>query len=73
MLQMEIGLELTLFDKTLPAFLSKSCSYAYYYFLSIIFLRKQSRFVSKQGQPQPQIHWKARDAELTTVKWSLTE
>ena len=38
-------------------------------FLSIISLRKGRRFVSKQGQPQPHIHSKAR----ITVKWSILD
>ena len=35
--------------------------------LSIISIRKGRRFVSKQGQPKPHIHSKAR----ITVKWSI--
>ena len=49
------------FDTNIPAFLCKlCCSYANYNFSSIISIRKQSRFTSKQGQDQPHIPSKAR-------------
>ena len=36
------------------------CSYANLYFSTIISMRKQKRFVSKQGQPRPRTQLKAR-------------
>ena len=49
------------FDTSLLALLCKSCcSYANLYFSSITFTTKGRRFVSKQGQPQPHVHSKAR-------------
>ena len=43
-------------------------------FLSIILIRKEKRFVSKQSHPQPHIHSKVlkdQDTKPTTVKWSI--
>ena len=40
------------------------------YFLSIISMRKGKRLLSKQGQPQPHVHSKARILS-TIVKWSI--
>ena len=43
------------------------------YFSSIIFIRKGRRFVSKQGQPQPRVHFTQRLGYYysTTVQWSI--
>ena len=63
-------------DTTLPAFSCKSCcSYTYKSLSSIIkfiSIRKQRRFVSKQGQPQPYFTQRL-GVKPTTRKWSFTE
>ena len=37
----------------------------------MIFIRKGKKFVSKQGQSQPHVHWEGRVTLLITIIWSI--
>ena len=41
------------------------------FFKQRIYIRKERGLVSKQCQPQPQVHSKVMDTKPTTVKWPI--
>ena len=56
----EAEVDLVLIQTFLLYYVNQVFFYPNYEFLSIISIRKGSRFVSKQGQPQPHVYSKAR-------------